>query len=227
MLLPALNRARQAANQVACASNMKQYATAVQMYISENKGYFPLFEQDASGPSDTLWWNTLAPYLGLPQALDTDYYVSQANSLELTRKLRACPEDPQNTFIGPNYGGGHTYGIFYGPFVIGHVSASAPIYGVRITQVKDAAQWILFGETHSPYYMIYNPAGWPVDTDTDSDGIADTYNYWAGWNNYNGGNPKVHHGSSNVAFCDGHVESISYKVWINPNNGMWTRPSSY
>lgn len=226
MLLPALNRAREAANQVACASNMRQYAVATQMYINENRGYFPLFGDTyaLNGPSDTLWWNTLAVYMKLPQALDSNYYTSQANSLQLTAKVRACPADPQYTFIGPNYGAFHAPGApYYGPFVWGRYNVGDPYSGIRITQVQDANHWILFAETHSPYYQVYNPAYWTLDTDTDGDGIKDTYNYYAGWNNYNGGQPKVHRGYSNVAFCDGHVESLSYKVWLNADNGYWKR----
>ncbi len=40
MLLPALNRARQAAKQITCMSNMRQIGTAMQMYISENRNHF-------------------------------------------------------------------------------------------------------------------------------------------------------------------------------------------
>jgi prepilin-type N-terminal cleavage/methylation domain-containing protein/prepilin-type processing-associated H-X9-DG protein len=226
MLLPALNRARDAANQVACASNMRQYAVATTMYINENKGYFPLYGQNyaVTGPSETLWWNTLAVYMKLPQALDANYYDSLANGLKLTARVRACPADPQYTFIGPNYGGFHAPGTpLYGPFVWGQSSAADPTYGIRVTQVRDANHWILFLETRSPYYEVDSLGNWTPAADTDGDTLPDTYAYYAGWNNYNGGRPKVHRGSSNVAFCDGHVENLPYKTWINPDNGYWKR----
>jgi prepilin-type N-terminal cleavage/methylation domain-containing protein/prepilin-type processing-associated H-X9-DG protein len=41
ILLPALNKARRAANTVQCASNMRQIAHAVLMYINSNNGSFP------------------------------------------------------------------------------------------------------------------------------------------------------------------------------------------
>lgn len=40
MLLPALNKARDAANSAKCMSNMKQLGLAVQMYVNESKGRF-------------------------------------------------------------------------------------------------------------------------------------------------------------------------------------------
>src|SRR5437763_11562490 len=41
ILLPALNRARRQANQMQCAANMKQIATAILMYTNDNKGNLP------------------------------------------------------------------------------------------------------------------------------------------------------------------------------------------
>src|SRR5262245_51109198 len=38
MLLPALNKAKKAAKQAQCSSNMKQIATAILMYSNDNKG---------------------------------------------------------------------------------------------------------------------------------------------------------------------------------------------
>jgi prepilin-type N-terminal cleavage/methylation domain-containing protein/prepilin-type processing-associated H-X9-DG protein len=41
MLLPALNKAREQAKKVACASNMRQIGQAIQMYANDNKGWLP------------------------------------------------------------------------------------------------------------------------------------------------------------------------------------------
>ena len=42
MLLPALSKAREKARQISCASNMKQFGLAVNMYTDENKDWFPI-----------------------------------------------------------------------------------------------------------------------------------------------------------------------------------------
>ena len=42
MLLPALNRAREHANQVVCMSNLRQIGQAMVMFANEHQGYFPL-----------------------------------------------------------------------------------------------------------------------------------------------------------------------------------------
>jgi prepilin-type N-terminal cleavage/methylation domain-containing protein/prepilin-type processing-associated H-X9-DG protein len=41
ILLPSLQRARRAANSVACAANLRSILGAMQMYIAENKGFIP------------------------------------------------------------------------------------------------------------------------------------------------------------------------------------------
>ena len=41
ILLPSLNRAREQANRIKCASNLRQIGQAIQIYANENKGAFP------------------------------------------------------------------------------------------------------------------------------------------------------------------------------------------
>ena len=41
ILLPALNKAREAANTIKCASNMRQIASGLMMYIQSNRGIMP------------------------------------------------------------------------------------------------------------------------------------------------------------------------------------------
>ena len=50
ILLPALGRARENANRVACASNLRQLGIAFVMYAGENRGWFPFAA--ALGESD-------------------------------------------------------------------------------------------------------------------------------------------------------------------------------
>jgi prepilin-type N-terminal cleavage/methylation domain-containing protein len=52
ILLPALSRARESANRVACASNLRQVANAFFMYTGDNKGWFPNIAV-FGGPSPT------------------------------------------------------------------------------------------------------------------------------------------------------------------------------
>jgi prepilin-type N-terminal cleavage/methylation domain-containing protein/prepilin-type processing-associated H-X9-DG protein len=49
ILLPSLNRARETANRVKCASNLRQIGQAIQLYSNENRGAFPRTYFDGSG----------------------------------------------------------------------------------------------------------------------------------------------------------------------------------
>jgi prepilin-type N-terminal cleavage/methylation domain-containing protein/prepilin-type processing-associated H-X9-DG protein len=51
MLLPALNKARRASNELACASNIRQFGLGIQIYCNNNKGFMPAKGPDGSNAS--------------------------------------------------------------------------------------------------------------------------------------------------------------------------------
>jgi len=53
MLLPALSKARQAAQNATCQNNLKNVGVVFQLYASDYDGYFPRHKDD----SETIWWN--------------------------------------------------------------------------------------------------------------------------------------------------------------------------
>jgi len=228
VLLPTLARARGAAQQVACASNMRQWGFAVQMYVNENKGFLPPFMSDGSGTYGTMWDSAIAKYLGM-KVIDLSLTPTQQYNAwveNFYKPMRRCPTDPE-TYISANYGAYYqpansTWAKFRAPFNY----AVMPGYKwtqMRVTKIRGSSKLILFGEG---YRFIYSYAVWAPDMDTDGDGIKDTNSGVnsggaAPWYNFNGGHPKVHSGRSNVVMVDGHVENLHYKIWINPNNGLW------
>src|SRR5579862_1027607 len=65
ILLPSLNRARETANRVKCASNLRQIGQAMLMYANENKFFFPKTIVTTNGtPAPT--WGTGASVVGTP-----------------------------------------------------------------------------------------------------------------------------------------------------------------
>ena len=70
MLLPALSKAKAKAHQVNCISNLKQAGIGLNLYVDDNRGYYPyvsvpatvLDPTDTSG-SNTIWTKQLDPYL--------------------------------------------------------------------------------------------------------------------------------------------------------------------
>jgi prepilin-type N-terminal cleavage/methylation domain-containing protein/prepilin-type processing-associated H-X9-DG protein len=53
ILLPSLNRARETANRVKCASNLRQIGQAIALYSNENRGFFPRTYFDGKGTVST------------------------------------------------------------------------------------------------------------------------------------------------------------------------------
>src|SRR3712207_6419549 len=58
ILLPSLNRAREQANRIKCASNLRQIAMAGIIYAGENKGRFPRTYFDPNTPINGTTRNT-------------------------------------------------------------------------------------------------------------------------------------------------------------------------
>ncbi len=71
LLLPAVSRSREQANQVACLSNLRQIGTAIFLYCQDNNGWFPRAAPYAAAgqpesPQDFIWWQQDAPLYGAP-----------------------------------------------------------------------------------------------------------------------------------------------------------------
>ena len=88
ILLPVLAKAREKALQTECISNYKQIGVAVQIYVDDYAGYFPIASYTDSSGNNIVWTKALGPYL--PQR------GSQVTSVE--SKVFVCPSA---TFKGP------------------------------------------------------------------------------------------------------------------------------
>ena len=63
MLLPALSKAKAKAHTIACASNMKQWATALVMYVGDNDDAITYFADDFAAYDKPYVFDSLAPYV--------------------------------------------------------------------------------------------------------------------------------------------------------------------
>ena len=59
ILLPSLNRARETANRVKCASNLRQIGQAILLYSNDNRGAYPRTVAKASAATDTCTFGTV------------------------------------------------------------------------------------------------------------------------------------------------------------------------
>jgi prepilin-type N-terminal cleavage/methylation domain-containing protein/prepilin-type processing-associated H-X9-DG protein len=93
ILLPALNKARQKANQVNCLGTMHQWGLALNMYNDDWEEIYP-YVGDAAGVCDpanySAWFNALPPYMG-QKTLCTLYAAGTPPTPRTARSVFICP----------------------------------------------------------------------------------------------------------------------------------------
>jgi prepilin-type processing-associated H-X9-DG protein/prepilin-type N-terminal cleavage/methylation domain-containing protein len=254
MLLPALQKARQAALTISCASNQRQLTMAAMMFANEHQGYIPTCSDDKwakmNDPSRTHfvyrsggggayvkdWASSLIPYLG---GQESDDFINAASD---KTKVFRCPADKWLDDSSPGYAlinnvlGGYapiSYGInadiasLYDASGIGRFGLSDVVsvwngplisgfrrpLGCKLSNVYQPQDVLLFADCGTrPHDGSSNLLDW-------NDALYYTTNF-----NPNG--PTLHdimltswlrnrlplgrHGNMiNVAFCDGHVETVN------------------
>jgi len=112
ILLPSLNRAREQANRVKCASNLRQIGQGIQMYANENKGNFPRTYFDPASQdarADTMGATSAKSFgdnpgqPGPPQANNvTSSLFLLLKTQDLTSEVFICPssQGERDTFGG-------------------------------------------------------------------------------------------------------------------------------
>jgi prepilin-type N-terminal cleavage/methylation domain-containing protein/prepilin-type processing-associated H-X9-DG protein len=221
MLLPALANAKAKAARVNCASNMKNWASAVHMYAGDFADSIPYFGLEfASQATDPYLFETLAPFIGRQS-------TAQANSTVMTYELRKCPGGSAtapphyagatpwptgswNCWIGANFGTCATplNGMFF--YQIDSTGTHPALKTTRIRKPDDALMFM-----DSDGYYVYSPMLRPFSFDSDGDGVGDSDPNYAP---YSHARPTVHNDGANTALLDGHVERVPFKrLWAIKN----------
>src|SRR5437016_2649939 len=92
ILLPSLNRARETANRVKCASNLRQIGQAILLYSNDNKGAYPrTCAHTPAGTDETCTWGCGAscpdPYAGAPTGPTTTTFTGRPSDNDVTASL--------------------------------------------------------------------------------------------------------------------------------------------
>lgn len=115
LLLPALGKARNAAKDIGCSSNMRQFGLALNSYASDYNDWTPPFRAIYMDKGNCFWPTFLSEYLG-PR-----YYGNFRNS-----KLLLCPRDP-----APFYRSGSDFYQAYNGFDFGYTGTGS--YGAGVS----------------------------------------------------------------------------------------------
>ena len=91
ILLPSLNRARETANRVKCASNLRQIGQAILLYSNDNRGAYPRTVANAAAATDTSTWGTGAggadPFSGTPIGTSPGAATNRPTNNDVTAAL--------------------------------------------------------------------------------------------------------------------------------------------
>jgi prepilin-type N-terminal cleavage/methylation domain-containing protein/prepilin-type processing-associated H-X9-DG protein len=214
LLLPALNKARAAAQSVACLSNQRQLAMAMLAYANENRETLPTYGHfDSSGENSACyWWVLISKYIS-----GNNWDGIGTNWPSILR----CPSADDR--IAARYG---TYGVNYGKTNDAPFSYSSnPVIGLyngsrKLTRLN--RETFLTADCFGTDMAVYSPNEWPLDTDTDGDGTPDSYSaIYAGGIPYNHFAPRHPGGRAACSFVDGSARLVTLKDWINNKDGIW------
>lgn len=202
MLLPALSRSREISRQANCQSNLKQFATANAMYLSDSDGwYVPL----SIGPVDFLrrGWGTRWMQNYLFQS-----YLGGHNTGDWVGKTEwplglSCPSMPTRT-PDAQEGMWRTYGFNHTTVAWGGAPATFGIHAPKVLLPQDKIQLI-------------DASDWHVTV-----GRADYRNWWLLYGDtYGSSNWSMttyrHLEGANAGYFDGHVEwNYRSHYWDDP-----------
>jgi len=110
ILLPSLNRARETANRVKCASNLRQLGQAILLYSNENRGAYPRTNTTIATAMQVTWGTGTAgfsdPFLNGSGLKDNDVTAALfllMRTQEITSEVFTCPSSNAEKW---DFGGG-------------------------------------------------------------------------------------------------------------------------
>lgn len=198
ILLPALNSARARGRSAACINNLKQLGMSTEMYADSNDGWIPVNHANYSGTSTVTWALMYAGITPAPKG--------QSN---LSPEMMVCPE------IWPNR---DTSGdSANNPFATGTTNLYG-MWGVDNGHERSADREKVIGAirvSEGGRYLRTNgfktPSGITLYADAASSSRLTGHHFFHttsvlasnGWGIW-----RIHNDRANVAFVDGHVESL-------------------
>ncbi len=211
LLMPALTAARQAGQSVQCLSNLRQMATAAHAYAVANRGFLPP-AMYAGNDGVNLY------AYGWDYTIITDlasYQVSIQPGLlwsgQTNLKIQQCPVFEGSAMAANNPYTGYNYNTSYigRGLYAGGARFDPP---ARLVQVRRPAETALFGDgeyaSGANKYMR-SPAPSPFPSDNITGRTAGTQGF-------------RHRGRTNIAFADGHAESLgqAFGAGVAPGTGF-------
>ncbi|OHB55892.1 MAG: hypothetical protein A2Y12_04815 [Planctomycetes bacterium GWF2_42_9] len=223
ILMPALNKAREAGRRVVCGSNLKQVGLAIPLYVENNRGYFPTHRVTLNNNNlvPTNSFERLLPYLASTDQArnlpDIRLYDEFSRTYRTVKKLSLllCPTDrtPFPGFVlatsyGVNVSNKQIFDMGYG---MAFMDAQQEFlknmpYSRRLSELRRPSD-ALFATDASWDYIMYYPSLSPV-TAYDVE-----YRHGKGVNNWTATSTTNYKASgASAIWADGHVDYRQYPL---------------
>lgn len=211
ILLPAVQRARSAADRIRCANNLRQLGVALNHYPIDHGNRLPTAVlPDLPNGDRPYWFGTISSGGTLDK--EKGFLLPY---LENQQPMTACPSVPDD--VVRRFGDLGTSGYAYNP-ILGNIDYPPPSYAPllryqKITDLSSTSHTVAFADSAEVWWYDdnYNPIPAYVRESMILSKPSDQY-------------PNVHFrhtGVANVLFVDGHVDPMS-PVWnplpTNPPN---------
>jgi prepilin-type N-terminal cleavage/methylation domain-containing protein/prepilin-type processing-associated H-X9-DG protein len=235
MLLPALNRAKIAADNTACRGNLRQWGLGLHMYVDEHQVYPPGRMKDSENGWERYWDERLERYVGKrPVAVDDNF-------TPLVNNLQACPSYMRmGGRVGSGYGGyGYNRDGYWrwgekslglGGVALGPATVSGWGPGdlrlIREAEVVAPADMIAVGDAPLTYdglasLRLQTVTGWseltamnPSVMILNESSHAEDHRKFQPYAKAAEYMLKRHGGKWNVVFCDGHAQAFTpMRLW--------------
>lgn len=226
LLLPALAKAKAKAGHIKCVSNLKQLGYGMMMYIQDNRDQFPGTASRATfnfHKEDWIYWRTNTKVYPPVEKSPIAVHMGQ-----VTSNLFRCPLDR----IDKDREGGSPHGPYLYSYSLTSIFDSQVNYGMasifdgpdanpipyifKHGSVKRPASKIMLAEERTSLRPPETIDRLYASGSTINDGR------WVPPNTVGGSGSDLitarHNKKGSVNFADGHAESVSYKLGLNPVN---------
>ena len=195
MLLPALNKARDTAKSISCASNLKTIGLAQTMYSDSNDDYF-VAAYNGGTFGQQFWFHSLSGMNRHGIRFDKGYGVSFYGDA-VTKGTFACPSEPLDFGLDNTKNFGYTHYAINYQLVKPYFDTPYGIHGTKRSSVSHPTKAIFaFDNSQTNGYF----QSWADHIGFRHGAYLKPYTAWPnpgfGWQ-----------GKANIVYTDGHVDS--------------------